>query len=115
MRQQHPGNQNRLAVVQSSGGDGKDGIGALARDSLVPSTATMTAGVVAPKWKDARLPTGLGHPEHRNRAVHKHPGDYRHIADTLDLIRHARQAFSSQPIIDVEGRSIMSLLSGSSA
>jgi hypothetical protein len=36
---------------------------------------------------------------------HKHPDDYRHIADTLDLIRHTRQAFSSRHrIIDVEGR-----------
>ena len=36
---------------------------------------------------------------------HKHPDDYRHIADTLELIRRTRQAFSSRHrIIDVEGR-----------
>ena len=37
--------------------------------------------------------------------AHKHPDDYRHIADTLDLIRQSRQAFSSRHrIIDVQGR-----------
>ena len=36
---------------------------------------------------------------------HKHPDDYRQIADTLDLIRQTRQPFSSRHrIIDVEGR-----------
>ena len=37
--------------------------------------------------------------------AHKHPDDYRQIADTLDLIRQTRQAFSSRHrIIDVEGQ-----------
>jgi hypothetical protein len=37
--------------------------------------------------------------------THKHPDDYRQIADTLDLIRQSRQAFSSRHrIIDVQGR-----------
>src|SRR6202165_4499297 len=36
---------------------------------------------------------------------HKHPDDYRHIADTLELIRQSRQAFSSRHrIVDVQGR-----------
>jgi hypothetical protein len=36
---------------------------------------------------------------------HKHPDDYRAIADTLYLIRQSRQAFSSRHrIIDVDGR-----------
>src|ERR1700742_4985999 len=36
---------------------------------------------------------------------HKHPDDYRQIADTLALIRQTRQAFSSRHrIIDVHGR-----------
>ena len=36
---------------------------------------------------------------------HKHPDDYRQIADTLDLIRQTRQPFSSRHrIIDVHGR-----------
>jgi PAS domain S-box-containing protein len=37
--------------------------------------------------------------------AHKHPDDYRQIADTLHLIRQTRQAFSSRHrILDVEGR-----------
>ena len=37
--------------------------------------------------------------------AHKHPDDYRQIADTLDLIRQTRQAFSSRHrIIDLHGR-----------
>ena len=37
--------------------------------------------------------------------AHKHPDDYRHIADTLDLIRQSRQPFSSRHrIIDAQGR-----------
>jgi hypothetical protein len=37
--------------------------------------------------------------------AHKHPDDYRQIADTLDLVRRSRQAFSSRHrIIDVQGR-----------
>jgi len=37
--------------------------------------------------------------------AHKHPDDYRQIADTLDLIRQTRQPFSSRHrIIDVAGR-----------
>ncbi|MDT5167611.1 MAG: hypothetical protein QOD02_926 [Mycobacterium sp.] len=36
---------------------------------------------------------------------HKHPDDFRQIADTLELIRQTRQAFSSRHrILDVEGR-----------
>jgi hypothetical protein len=37
--------------------------------------------------------------------AHKHPDDYRQIADTLDLIRQTRQAFSSRHrILDVQGQ-----------
>ena len=37
--------------------------------------------------------------------AHKHPDDYRQVADTLELIRQTRQAFSGRHrIIDVEGR-----------
>ena len=37
--------------------------------------------------------------------AHKHPDDYRLIADTLELIRQARQPFSSRHrIFDVQGR-----------
>ena len=44
---------------------------------------------------------------------HKHPDDYRQIADTLDLIRQTRQPFSSRHrIIDVKAETITSLSSG---
>ena len=37
--------------------------------------------------------------------AHKHPNDDRHIADTLELVRQSRQAFSSRHrIVDVQGR-----------
>lgn len=36
---------------------------------------------------------------------HKHPEDYRHVADTLELIRETRQAFSTRHrIVDMDGR-----------
>jgi PAS domain S-box-containing protein len=36
---------------------------------------------------------------------HKHPEDYRHVADTLELIRQTRQAFSTRHrIVDAHGR-----------
>lgn len=36
---------------------------------------------------------------------HKHPDDYRHVADTLDEIRRTRRSFSSRHrILDVQGR-----------
>jgi PAS domain S-box-containing protein len=37
--------------------------------------------------------------------AHKHPDDYRHVADSLDAIRRTRRAFSSRHrICDVQGR-----------
>ena len=36
---------------------------------------------------------------------HKHPEDYRHVADTIELIRETRQAFSTRHrIVDMHGR-----------
>ncbi len=108
MRQQHPGNQNRLAVVQSSGGDGKDGIGALAAQRV----GWFRFYFDDDRWEwspqvermHGYLP-GSVTPNTEIVLSHKHPDDYRHIADTLDLIRHTRQAFSSRHrIIDVQGR-----------
>jgi hypothetical protein len=111
MQRQHRGNQNRLAVVQSSDGDGKDGIGALA------AGGPQRVGWFRFYFDDDRwewspqvekmhgyLP-GSVTPNTEIGLSHKHPDDYRHIADTLNLIRHTRQAFSSRHrIIDVEGR-----------
>jgi hypothetical protein len=50
-------------------------------------------------------PPGTVTPTTEMVLAHKHPDDYRQIADTLDLIRQTRQAFSSRHrIIDVHGR-----------
>ena len=111
MQQQHPGNENRFAVVQSSGGDGKEGV-----------EQALAAGPQRVGWfrfyfDDDRwewspqvermhgyLP-GSVTPTTELVLAHKHPDDYRQIADTLDLIRQARQAFSSRHrIIDVDGQ-----------
>jgi len=53
----------------------------------------------------SRRCTGTVAPTTEMVLAHKHPDDYRQIADTLDLIRQTRQAFSSRHrIIDVHGR-----------
>jgi ANTAR domain/PAS fold len=110
--QQHPANENRFAVVQSSCDDAKEGVeGALAagdpervgwfrfyfdddRWEWSPQVAKM----------HGYLP-GSVTPTTEMVLTHKHPDDYRQIADTLDLIRQTRQAFSSRHrIIDVQGQ-----------
>jgi hypothetical protein len=110
--QQHPGNEDRFAVVQSSDGDGKEGVeGALAAGD------PQRVGWFRFYFDDDRwewspqvermhgyLP-GSVTPTTELVLAHKHPDDYRQIADTLDLVRHSRQAFSSRHrIIDVQGR-----------
>ncbi len=96
--QQHPGNENRTAVVQPSDGAQRVGWFRFYFDDdrwewspqvekmhgYLPGSITPTTDLVL---------------------SHKHPDDYRQIADTLDLIRRNRQAFSSRHrIVDVEGR-----------
>lgn len=50
-------------------------------------------------------PPGSVSPTTRLVLSHKHPDDYRHVADTLDEIRRTRRAFSSRHRIqDVQGR-----------
>ena len=110
--QQHPGNEDRFAVVRSSDGDGKEGVeGALAAGD------PQRVGWFRFYFDDDRwewspqvermhgyLP-GSVTPTTEMVLAHKHPDDYRQIADTLDLVRHSRQAFSSRHrIIDVQGR-----------
>src|SRR5258708_6559232 len=111
MQQPHPGNENRFAVVQPSG-NGKEGV----RDPL-GADAPQRIGWFRFYFDDDRwewspqvekmhgyLP-GTVTPTTELVLSHKHPDDYRQIADTLDLIRQARQAFSSRHrIIDVQGR-----------
>ena len=111
MRQQ-AGSEDRFAVVKSNGGHGrKDAVGAGA------AGAPQRVGWFRFYFDDDRwewspqvermhgyLP-GSVTPTTEMILAHKHPDDYRQIADTLDLIRQSRQPFSSRHrIIDVQGR-----------
>ena len=94
--QQHPGNEHQFAVVKSSGDDGKDAVeGALAAGD------PQRVGWFRFYFDDDRwewspqvekmhgyLP-GTVNPTTEMVLAHKHPDDYRQIADTLDLIRQA--------------------------
>jgi hypothetical protein len=98
MRHQ-PGNEDRFAVVTSSDGDPQR-IGWFRfyfdddRWEWSPQVERM----------HGYLP-GSVNPTTEMVLTHKHPDDYRHIADTLELIRQSRQPFSSRHrIIDVQGR-----------
>jgi hypothetical protein len=112
MQQQFPGNENRFAVVQSSGGDGKEGV-----DGALAAGDPQRVGWFRFYFDDDRwewspqVETMHGHlpgsvtPTTETILAHKHPDDYRQIADTVDLVRQTRQAFSSRHrIIDVQGR-----------
>ena len=112
MQQPHPRNENRFAVVQASGDDGQDRV----QDPL-GAGAPQRIGWFRFYFNDGRwewspqvekmhgyLP-GSVTPTTEMVLTHKHPDDYRQIADTLDLIRQTRQAFSSRHrIIDVAGQ-----------
>jgi PAS domain S-box-containing protein len=109
--QQHPANENRFAVVQSSG-DGNEGV-----EKALAAGGPQRVGWFCFYFDDDRwewspqvekmhgyLP-GSVTPTTELVLAHKHPDDYRHIADTLDLIRRTRQPFSSRHrIIDVAGQ-----------
>ncbi|MDT5409348.1 MAG: hypothetical protein QOG14_1568 [Mycobacterium sp.] len=109
--QQHPANENRFAVVQSSG-DGNEGV-----EKALAAGGPQRVGWFCFYFDDDRwewspqvekmhgyLP-GSVTPTTELVLAHKHPDDYRHIADTLELIRRSRQAFSSRHrIVDVQGR-----------
>jgi PAS domain S-box-containing protein len=109
---QYPGNVNRLSVVKSSGGNGKQGV-----EEALAAGGPQRVGWFRFYFDDDRwewspqvekmhgYPPGSVTPTTEMVLAHKHPDDYRQIADTLDLIRQTRQAFSSRHrIIDVEGR-----------
>jgi hypothetical protein len=110
--QQHPENENRFAVVQSSGDDAKEGVeGALAAGDP-ERVGWFRFYFDDDRWEwspqvekmHGYLP-GSVTPTTEMVLTHKHPDDYRQIADTLDLIRQTRQAFSSRHrIIDVQGQ-----------
>jgi len=111
MQQKHPGNENRFAVVQSSGDDFEDGV------EQALASGPQRVGWFRLYFDDDRwewspqvekmhgyLP-GSVTPTTEMVLTHKHPDDYRQIADTLDVIRQSRQAFSSRHrIIDTQGR-----------
>ena len=110
--QQHPGNENVVAVEQSSGTDSKQRIA-----ETLAAGGPQRVGWFRYYFDDDRwewspqvekmhgyLP-GSVTPTTEMVLSHKHPDDYRQIADTLCLIRQTRQAFSTRHrIIDVEGR-----------
>jgi hypothetical protein len=110
--QQHPGNENLVAVEQPSGGDSKESIG-----ETLAAGGPQRVGWFRYYFDDDRwewspqvekmhgyLP-GSVTPTTDMVLSHKHPDDYRQIADTLSLIRQTRQALSTRHrIIDVEGR-----------
>ena len=112
MQQPHPGNENRFAVVQPSGDDGQHrvhdllGVGAPQRIGWFRFYFDDDRWEWSPQVEKMHgyLP-GTVTPTTEMVLAHKHPDDYRQIADTLDLIRQTRQAFSSRHrIIDVHGR-----------
>ena len=112
MQQQCRGNENRFAVVQSSGADFKEGV-----EQALAADGPQRVGRFRLYFDDDRwewspqvelmhgyLP-GSVTPITEMVLAHKHPDDYRQIADTLDLIRQTRQAFGSRHrIIDLQGR-----------
>jgi len=112
MQQPHPGNQNPFAVAQPNGQDGEHSV----RD-LLGAGAPQRIGWFRFYFDDGRwewspqvakmhgYPPGTITPTTEMVLAHKHPDEYRQIADTLDLIRQTRQPFSSRHrIIDVHGR-----------
>ena len=112
MRQPHPGNENRFAVVQASGDDGEKSVQDPLRAGVPQRIGWFRFYFDDDRWEwspqvekmHGYLP-GSVTPTTELVLAHKHPDDYRQIADTLDLIRQSRQAFSSRHrIIDVHGR-----------
>jgi hypothetical protein len=112
MRQPHPGNENRFAVVQASGDDGKDRVRYPLGAGVPQRVGWFRFYFDDDRWEwspqvekmHGYLP-GSVTPTTEMVLAHKHPDDYRQIADTIDLIRQTRQAFSSRHrIIDVQGR-----------
>src|SRR6185312_17510561 len=100
MQQPHPGNQNPFAVAQPNGQDGEHSV----RD-LLGAGAPQRIGWFRFYFDDGRwewspqvakmhgYPPGTITPTTEMVLAHKHPDEYRQIADTLDLIRQTRQPF----------------------
>jgi hypothetical protein len=109
---QHPGNEDQFAVVKSSGGDGKDAVERALSGGDPQRVGWFRFYFDDDRWEwSPQVETMHGYlpgsvtPTTEMILAHKHPDDYRQIADTLDLIRQSRQPFSSRHrIIDVQGR-----------
>src|SRR5271167_4312410 len=110
--QQHPGNENLVAVEQPSGGGSKEGVEETLAAGGPQRVGWFRYYFDGDRWEwspqvekmHGYLP-GSVTPTTEMVLAHKHPDDYRQIAHTLELIRHTRQAFSSRHrIVDVEGR-----------
>ena len=110
--QQHPGKEKQFAVVKPSGYDGKEGVEGASAAGDPQRVGWFRFYFDDDRWEwspqvermHGYLP-GSVTPTTEMVLAHKHPDDYRQIADTLDLIRQSRQAFSSRHrIIDVQGR-----------
>lgn len=110
--QQHPGNEDRFAVVKSSGGDGRTSAEGASGGGAPQRVGWFRFYFDDDRWEwsppvermHGYLP-GSVIPTTEMVLAHKHPDDYRQIADTLELIRQSRQAFSSRHrMIDVQGR-----------
>jgi ANTAR domain/PAS fold len=110
--QQHPGNENLVAVEQPGGGDSSESVGETLATGGPQRVGWFRYYFDDDRWEwspqvekmHGYLP-GSVTPTTDMVLSHKHPDDYRQIADTLSLIRQTRQAFSTRHrIIDVEGR-----------
>ena len=109
---QHPGNEERFAVVKSSDGDGRASVERALAGGDPQRVGWFRFYFDDDRWEwspqvermHGYLP-GSVTPTTEVVLAHKHPDDYRQIADTLELIRQSRQAFSSRHrMIDVQGR-----------
>ena len=109
---QHPGDENRFAVEQSSGDDSKLGLEEALAGGGPHRVGWFRFYSDNDRWEwspqvekmHGYLPGSMT-PTTEMVLAHKHPDDYRQIAHTLELIRQTRQPFSSRHrIIDVEGR-----------
>jgi hypothetical protein len=110
--QQHPGKENQFAVVKPSGDNGKAGVEEKSAGNDPQRVGSFRYYFDDDRWEwSPQLETMHGYlpgsvtPTTEMVLAHKHPDDYRQIADTLDLARQSRRAFSSRHrIIDVQGR-----------
>jgi hypothetical protein len=110
--QEHPGNENFVAVEQPGGGESTESVEETSAASGPQRVGWFRYYFDDDRWEwspqvekmHGYLP-GSVTPTTEMVLSHKHPDDYRQVADTLGLIRQTRQAFSTRHrIIDVEGR-----------